>query len=203
MALTRKMLTAMDIPAEKIDEIINAHVETVDALKEERDGFKADAEELPKVKKKLEEVKKELADADANDWEQKYNDLKKEYDDYKTDIVNKTTRSAKEKAYKQILIDAGIPEKRIPTIIKVSGSEIDKLELDDNGKAKNVEKVTEDIKSEWSDFIVKSKEKGVDTPNPPANNNGSGTLTKEEIMKIKDPAKRQEAWAKFLSKGDE
>ena len=69
MALTRKMLTAMDIPAEKIDEIINAHVETVDALKEERDGFKADAEELPKVKKKFEEVKKELADADANDWE--------------------------------------------------------------------------------------------------------------------------------------
>ena len=37
MALSRKFLAALDIPAEKIDEIIKAHSDTVEALKEERD----------------------------------------------------------------------------------------------------------------------------------------------------------------------
>ena len=49
MALTRKMLKAMGIEDEKIDQIIEAHSETVDALKEQRDQYKADAEKLPEV----------------------------------------------------------------------------------------------------------------------------------------------------------
>ena len=40
MSLTRKMLKAMGIEDEKIDQIIEAHTETVDALKEQRDGYK-------------------------------------------------------------------------------------------------------------------------------------------------------------------
>ena len=43
MALTRKMLKAMGIEDEKIDQIIEAHTETVDALKVERDQYKEDA----------------------------------------------------------------------------------------------------------------------------------------------------------------
>ena len=35
MALTRKMLKAMGIEEEKIDEIIDAHTETVNALKDQ------------------------------------------------------------------------------------------------------------------------------------------------------------------------
>ena len=49
MALTRKFLKALGIEDEKVDEIISAHTETVDALKAERDGYKADAEKLPGV----------------------------------------------------------------------------------------------------------------------------------------------------------
>ena len=40
MPLTRKMLSAMGIDEDKQDEIINAHVEVVNALKEERDRSK-------------------------------------------------------------------------------------------------------------------------------------------------------------------
>jgi hypothetical protein len=53
MALTRKFLKAMGIEEEKIEQIIDAHTETVNALKEERDNFKADAEKLPNVQKQL------------------------------------------------------------------------------------------------------------------------------------------------------
>ena len=40
MSLTRKMLKAMGIEDEKIDQIIEAYTETVDALKEQRDQYK-------------------------------------------------------------------------------------------------------------------------------------------------------------------
>ena len=49
MALTRRSLKAMGIEDEKIDEIIAAHAETVDALKEQRDNYKAQADELAEV----------------------------------------------------------------------------------------------------------------------------------------------------------
>ena len=51
MALTRKFLSALGIEADKIDEIINAHSETVDALKEERDNFKSNAEKYADIQK--------------------------------------------------------------------------------------------------------------------------------------------------------
>ena len=48
----------MGISDEQIDAIIDAHTETVDALKAQRDELKADAEEYAETKKKLEAVKK-------------------------------------------------------------------------------------------------------------------------------------------------
>ena len=44
MALSRRFLAALGIESDKVEEIITAHAETVDALKAERDEFKADAE---------------------------------------------------------------------------------------------------------------------------------------------------------------
>ena len=58
MALTRKFLSALGIEAEKIDEIIDAHTDTVNALKEERDKYKASHEALQGVQKELDDLKK-------------------------------------------------------------------------------------------------------------------------------------------------
>ena len=49
MALTRKLLSALGIEADKIEQIIDAHTETVEALKKERDEFKAKAADLDEV----------------------------------------------------------------------------------------------------------------------------------------------------------
>ena len=51
MGFTRKFLSAMGIEADKVDEIINAHIEVIDGLKEERDNFKKDAEKIADVQK--------------------------------------------------------------------------------------------------------------------------------------------------------
>lgn len=185
------MLSAMGIEEDKADEIIKAHTETVDALKEQADGNKTDAAELEKLKEQVKSLKADLAEADKSDWEKKYNDLKTEYDGYKTEVENKATHSAKEAAYKQLLLDAGISEKRIATILKVS--DIDGVELDKEGNIKSADKLTDSIKEEWADFIVTEHKEGAETSKPPASEGKGGTMTKEDIMKIRDTADRQAA----------
>ena len=196
MAFTRRFLSALGIEAEKIDEIINAHIEVVDGLKEERDNFKKDAEKLADVEKKLAKAEEKLAKNGEGETVAKedYDKLKKEYDDYKADITAKTTRTEKENAYRELLKSAGVSEKRLNAIIKVS--DIDGLELDEDGKIKDADKHTETIKSEWAEFIETTTVKGANTANPPANS-GKGTgKTKDEIMAIKDGAVRRQEMQK-------
>ena len=192
MAFTRKFLSAMGIEADKVDEIINAHIEVVDGLKEERDNFKKDAEKLADVQKQLDKANEKIAKNGDGETVSKedYDKLKKEYDDYKADITAKNTRTEKENAFRELLKSVGVNEKRLNAIIKVS--DIDGLELDKDGKIKDAEKHTESIKSEWADFIETTTTKGAKTANPPANN-GKGTgKTKEEILAIKDGAVRRQ-----------
>lgn len=189
MALTRKMLSAMDIPAEKIDEIINAHTETVNALKEEReklqkeyDEFKEQNKENANAKKELEQANSELEKIKGEGWEDKYNKLKSEHDTYKADVEAKATKAAKEKAYRKLLKDAGISDKRIDSVIKVS--DIDSVKLDKEGNIEDADKVTESVKTEWADFITTTGTKGADVSNPPANggnNNGNHTSHAAEL----------------------
>ena len=185
MAFTRKFLSAMGIEAEKVDEIINAHIEVVDGLKEERDNFKKDADKLADVEKKLAKAEDKLAKNGEGETVAKedYDKLKREYDDYKADITAKNTRTEKENAFRELLKSVGVSEKRFNAIIKVS--DIDGLELDKDGKIKDAEKHTENVKSEWADFIETTTTKGAKTANPPANN-GKGVKTKEEIYKMEN-----------------
>lgn len=190
MALTRGMLSAMDIPADKQDEIINAHVETVNAIKEERDTFKKDAEEVASLRKQVADLKEE-AKTDSK-YKVKYEALKTEFDEYKEQQKAAETLSAKTEAYTKLLKDAGVSEKRIEAVLKVSKEEIEALELDDEGKAKDAEELSKKIVEDWSDFIVTEGQLGVKVDNPPENT-GGGKMTKEEIMAIKDTAERQAA----------
>lgn len=195
MALSRKFLTAMGIEAEKVDEIITAHTETVDALKEERDKYKVDAEKLPSVQEELESLKKASAQNDGkNPFEVKYNAIKEEFEQFKADIEAKNAQKAKEDAYKALLVEAGVSEKRIDSIIRVSDAEIEKLELDKDGKAKNAGDVKKAIETDWADFIVKEGVTGAGVSTPPEKSGGT-TMTKDEILAIKDTSERQKAMA--------
>ena len=191
MAFTRKMLKAMGIEDEKIDQIIDAHSETVDALKADRDAFKEDAAKLSAVQKELDELKAKGDDG----YKAKYEAEKAAHDALKADIAAKETKKAKTDAYRELLKGANIDEKRIATILRAEAPTIDKIELDADGKIKNAEQYTESIKSDWADFIVTQSAKGTNTATPPANGGTATTKTKEDILKIKDAGERQKAIA--------
>ena len=199
MSLTRRMLKAMGIEEEKIEQIIEAHTETVSALKDERDSYKEDAEKLADVQKELNTAKEKIAKHGDGETVSKteFDELKKEYEDYKKDITAKETHTAKVNAFRELLKAAGVSDKRFDTVIKVSN--IDGLELDKDGKIKDAEKITENIKTEWADFIPTTTVVGANTANPPATTGGS-FKTRAEIMKIKDTTERQAALAEFIAK---
>lgn len=190
MAFTRKFLSALGIEADKVDEIISAHTEVTDSLKEERDKFKADAEKLPTVEAERDELKAKLEGGDP--YKEKYEALQAEYDKFKADVDAKATTAMKEKALRGMLRDIGISEKRMDTIVKVT--DIDAIELDETGAMKDGDTMRESLKAEWGDFITATRTEGATSPNPPANT-GKATMTKEQIRAIADPVARQKAMA--------
>lgn len=196
MALSRKFLSALGIDADKIDEIIAAHAETVESLKEQRDGYKADAEKLAGVtnerdnlKEKLKETTKatdekynalkadfDKAKSDNEALQNEYNktksdneSLKNEFETFKADVSAKETKAKVEKAYREILREVGISEKRINSIVRVTN--FDDMKLDEKGGLEGIDALKENAKSDWADFIETKSEKGAEVPTPPNNPN--------------------------------
>ena len=180
MALTRKMLKSMGLTDEQVDTIIEAHTDTVDGLKTDIDKYKGDAEKLTKVQKELDDLKAAGDDGYKEKYEKEHSDFEK----YKADQQAKETRVAKEKAYRELLKAAGVSEKRIDSVLKVT--DLNSVELDGD-KVKDADKITEGVKTEWADFIESSDTSGANTPTPPANNPAGdkdlGTLSMEDYIK--------------------
>ena len=174
MSLTRKMLKAMGIEEEKIDQIIEAHSETVDSLKADRDSYKEDAEKLKDVQKELDDLKAKGDDG----WKEKHDRLKVEFDQYKNDVQAKETKAAKEAAYRAILKDANLSEKGIEKAVKYA--EWDKIELGEDGKLKGASDHIKAVREEWAEYVTTTTTTGAKTSTPPANTGGA-KMTKAEI----------------------
>ena len=191
MSLTRKMLKAMGIEEEKIDQIIEAHSETVDSLKADRDTYKEDAEKLKTVQKELDDLKAKGDDG----WKEKHDKLKGEFDKYKGDIEAKETKANKEKAVRAFYESKGITGKNLEIAMRGSRAEIDGIELDGD-KIKDNSALEALVKGDFSGLVATTTTKGANTANPPANN-GTGTgKTRDEILAIKDGSVRRAEMAK-------
>lgn len=169
MAFTRKGIREIigEGCTEEIEnQLMALHLGVVDPLKDQVAQYKADAEKLP-------QVQKELDDEKANSYKEKYEKEHSDFAAYKKDVETKETTAKKSAAYRALLKETGVSEKRIEAILKVSS--IDDVEFGDDGKVKNADKIKESIKTEWADFITTEGVKGADTNTPPENNGGNGT----------------------------
>lgn len=198
MALTRKFLAALGIESDKIDEIINAHAETVDGLKEEIGTLKKKADAYDSTKAELDETKEKLKEASKEDsYKVKYEATKEEFDNFKKGIETEKANNSKMAAYKSLLKEVGISDKRIEAVARLA--ELDKIKLDKDGKIEGADDLKKSLSEEWADFIVKDGTQGAGTATPPTN--GGNAMTREEIMKIKDTSERQKAWGEYIKNG--
>nr|DAX41421.1 MAG TPA: minor structural protein [Caudoviricetes sp.] len=163
---------------DKVNQLQTLHHEIVNGLMDEKDEAIQRAE---KAEKAAESAKAEKEAAE------------KSLTDYKTQQTQKDTRATKAAAYKQLLKDNGVLEKHFDRVVKMTGADIDALELDENGKVKNAKKFMDSQKDVWGDFVATTTTTGAKVDNPPTNTGSK--MTKEQIINIKDASERQAAIA--------
>lgn len=189
MALTRRALKAMGIDEEKIDEIISMHTETVDGLKADISKYKADAEKLPGIQKELDGLK---AVGDGG-YKEKYEKEHSAFEAFKTDITAKETKAAKEKAVRAYFESKNITGANLDLAMRGCGEEMAALEMDGD-KIKDAKSLDALIEGTYKGLVSTTQTKGANPATPPANT-GTGALTKDQIMQIKDRAERRAAIA--------
>ena len=120
MALTRKSLKAMGIDEEKIEQIIEMHSETVEGLTGDMKRYKEDAEKLPSVQKKVAELEELSAQHAKDPYKVKYEGVKEEFDAYKKTVEGSKAMETKRAAYKKLLADCSISDKRHDATMKIA-----------------------------------------------------------------------------------
>ena len=161
MALTRKMLKAMGIEDEKIEQIIEEHAETVDALKKQRDEAKGQAGEADELKKQLEGAQKQLEGMQDDGYKAKYEDLKNEFDGYKADVEAEKAQATARSLFKAQIEKLGITGSRADSIVRAT--DLGAFEVED-GAYKDPKAVEEAIRKDWADFIPKVTTVGAHVP---------------------------------------
>ena len=194
MALSRRMLSAMGLEADKIEQIIEAHTETVTGLKQQnadlsdqlakaKETGSADSDKWKEVQDKYDALVKQVeADNKAREGKD-YDALKKEYEDYKAEVQEKAVKSAKEKAVRGLLSDMNMSDKGIYMFMEYGYPKIS-VELDEDGKPKNATAIRQVVKKDFGEYIPKIETKGADTKQPPTDGKGGASaLTKADIYK--------------------
>lgn len=164
MALTRKMLKAMGIEDEKIDQIIEEHTESTDALKQQRDDWKAKAEAKPAADPKPKDPEP------SDEYKTKYDAEKKAFEDYKAGIEAEKAEAEKRAKYRELIEKAGVDAKRIDAVLKIS--DLSGVTVKD-GAIEGADKLVEGIKADFKEFIPVITTKGADVAKPPAGDGGT------------------------------
>ena len=167
MALTKawlkEVLSKAGVSAENMTEALNSilegHVTSINALREEIDMYKADAQKLPEVQKELDALKA----VSNGEWETKYQTEHKAFENFKSKIAAEKELATKKQLYTRLLKAQNVDEKRFDPILRVTN--FDSMTIKD-GELVDADKLIEGIKNEWAGFIVSEHVGGahVDTP---------------------------------------
>ena len=157
----------------------------LDALHEETDALR-DELDTEKNARVAAEKERDAANSGKQTAEQALTD-------YKAQQTQKDTHAAKEAKFRELLKSAGVLDKYADRVVRLSGEDIDKLELDEKGNVKDAKKHTDSLKADWGDFVATTTITGAKVDTPPTNTGSK--MTKDQIFAIKDAGERQAAIA--------
>ncbi|HJB49485.1 MAG TPA: hypothetical protein H9944_00620, partial [Candidatus Anaeromassilibacillus stercoravium] len=118
-----------NIPSEAIAKLVKAISTAVGNEFVEKSRYKAKLEEIDALTEEKQTAQDSATTAEK--WKTKYQALKDDFDAYKTEQTEKESHAAKEKAYRTLLQEAGVSEKRLESVLRVS--DVDSVELDEKG----------------------------------------------------------------------
>ena len=170
---------------EKAQKIMDEHISVTNGLKDERDSFKEQADKAADIQKELDGIK------GGEDWKKKFEDEHKAFEDFKKQTAQNAETAKVSAAYRKLLADEGISEKRLDAILKVT--DLSKMKLDKDGNLEDTENLKKAINDEWGEFRTTVTERGAQVDKPPQTSKSK--MTKDEIYAIKDAGQRQKAIA--------
>lgn len=197
MSFSRSFLKASGLSDEQIQAVMEEHNAVVDALKQQRDSFKADAEKLTEVQKQLDDLKS------GEDYQAKYDQEHKAFEDYKAEVKAEAELANVKSAYRKLLTDEKISDKRLDAVIRLT--DFSKMKLDKGGNLEGADELRKSIRDEWGEYIVTTRTEHEQVATPP-NNRGGAIMTRAEIFAKDDKgryklstAERQRAIAENLN----
>lgn len=201
MAFKRTDLAGLGIEADKIQILIDWHMETVKALQAKIDESKDNSDELAKVKAELEQAKNDLKTAnnkitayEKDDYKGKYESEKAAREKLETENANRETKTKKDNATFSFLKKRQFSDEAAKLIV-AKGNYNERIELDENDNIKNEDELFGYVQSDFSMLVPKINNHPANPANPPTNSNGGKKLTKDEIWNIKDTDERLRAIA--------
>lgn len=164
--------------------LVALHIGVVDQIKTERDQYKAEAEKLPDLQKELDAAKS------GEDFRAKYDQEHQAFEDFKAKVARDAEETKVRAAYRQLLTDCKIPDKRLDAICRVT--DFSGMGLDKDGNLKDAEKLRDAVKTDWAEFVTETTERGAKVETPPESKT---YRSKADILAIKDTTERQKAIA--------
>lgn len=179
-----------NIPADAISKAAQAISSAVGRVFVPKDRYNAKLDEIETLKNEKQTAEDNATT--AGKWKDKYDALKTQFDTFKTEQTAKDNLAKLHAAYRELLKESGIDQKRFDVIIRAT--DFKAMKLGEDGKLENADALKKDIGENWADFKVTQQTKGAEVETPPTHN-GPAKKTKDEIMAIKDAKDRQKAIA--------
>lgn len=182
--------SGVEIPKELEDALVNEHISTRDAY----------------ATTQVEKYKTENPHADPTPVKdtQEYKELKADFDNYKKTQDAKESHLAKEKAVRAYFESKGIKGSHLTLAMRGCKDEVGAVELDGDN-IKDTAALDALISGDFADLVSTEEKGGASTKTPPPAG-GTGKMSREDIVKIKDPVERREAIAanmEIFSKGND
>lgn len=179
MALTRKLLKSLGLEESVIETIIDAHSETVDALKLQRDeaiaasgAAQAITQERDQLKQQLEQLRTQSGDVAA---------VRAEYDAYKQQVETERAEARDKADVLALLREAGIQRE---SFLQLAAGAYDRSQIQrgEDGSIINRDALIQGIKTDYADCIATTEQLGTPPTTPPTG--GGKTYTRDQIRSM-------------------
>jgi hypothetical protein len=179
MSLTRKMLKALGLEEDKIEQIIEAHTEATDALKNQLKDAQGGAESLAAVTEERNRLQAKLADMEAKTPDAAK--VQADFDAFKAQVEAEKANAQKAALLIDALKAAGVVRESAQKAL-LKAVDLSAATLTEDGKLDGVDALIAPLKSEYADFFATTQQGGVPPTNPPSG--GKASVGKEAFAKM-------------------
>lgn len=189
MALTRRFLNSLKLDEAVVESIIEAHSETVDALKQQRDDALASSASVEELTRERDELKQQLEALRAKGGDAAR--VQADFDAYKKQVEDERSAARADADVLAMLKEAGIQRE---SFLQLASRAFDRsrIQYAEGGEIANRAELVEAMRTEYADCIATDPApKGAPPADPPS---GGGKKITREMLRTMTPEEINANW---------